>query len=143
MEIDWRPPDAPMTGGSHRGDAVAGQGEGFGLLTGEVGQYIRTEGSTVDTEDNALVEVRWRGQSRTLFFQDGACFTPGPVPYTTVLATYTNNRAAALVTSYGAGRVAVVGPHPEATADWFEDPPLPFHDTHDLAWDFVGSVLAD
>ncbi|MEV6080047.1 BPL-N domain-containing protein [Streptomyces sp. NPDC052069] len=125
------------------GGYLAGQDEGFGLLSGEVGQYIHTEGSTVDTEDNALVEVEWRGRSRTLFFQDGAYFTPGSGPDTTVLATYTNNRTAALVTSYGAGRVAVVGPHPEATADWFEDPPLPFHDTHDLALDFVGSVLAD
>ncbi|MFJ2113530.1 BPL-N domain-containing protein [Streptomyces sp. NPDC087850] len=125
------------------GGYLAGQDEGFGLLSGTVGQYIHTKGHTVDTEDNALVEVEWRGHPRTLFFQDGAYFTPGPDPRTTVLATYTNNRAAALITSYGAGRVAVVGPHPEATADWFEDPPLPFQDTHDLALDFVGAVLAN
>ncbi|AXG82254.1 BPL-N domain-containing protein [Streptomyces paludis] len=123
------------------GGYLAGREEGFGLLSGTVDQYIGTEGATVVTEDNTLVEVEWRGRSRVLFFQDGAYFTPDPGPGTTVLATYTNGRAAALVTSYGAGRVAVVGPHPEATADWFEDPPLPFHDTHDLALDFVGSVL--
>ncbi|MEW1722027.1 BPL-N domain-containing protein [Streptomyces sp. NPDC093109] len=125
------------------GGYLAGREEGFGLLSGTVDQYIVTDGATVTTEDDTLVDVAWRGQPRTLFFQDGAYFTPGPGQEATVLATYTNGLAAALVTPYGAGRVAVVGPHPEATADWFEDPRLPFHDTHDLALDLVGTVLAD
>ncbi|MFI6699982.1 BPL-N domain-containing protein [Streptomyces sp. NPDC050509] len=123
------------------GGYLAGQDEGFGLLPGEIDQYIHTEGATVHGEENTLVEVNWRGQPRTVFFQDGPCFSPTPGPDTTVLATYTNNRVAALVTSYGAGRVAVVGPHPEATDDWFEDPPLPVQHTHDLALDFAGTVL--
>ncbi|RDG36278.1 BPL-N domain-containing protein [Streptomyces corynorhini] len=123
------------------GGYLAGQDEGFGLLSGDVDQYITTDGATVTTEDNTLVEVEWRGHPRTLFFQDGAYFTPGPGPDTTVIATYPNGLTAALVTSYGTGRVAVVGPHPEATADWFEGPPLPFQDTHDLALDFVSTVL--
>ncbi|WP_326695527.1 hypothetical protein [Streptomyces sp. NBC_01766] len=90
---------------------------GFGLLSGDLDQYITSPDATVTTEDNALVEVEWRGRLRKVFFQDGPYFTPAPGTDTTVLARYTNGLAAALVTSYGAGRVAVVGPHPEATAD--------------------------
>ncbi|MFE3741457.1 BPL-N domain-containing protein [Streptomyces sp. NPDC059134] len=123
------------------GGYLAGSDEGFGLLSGEVGQYIETPGATVHNEENTLVEVVWRGRPRTVFFQDGPYFSPDSGPDTTVLATYTNDRVAALVTSYGAGRVAVVGPHPEATDDWFEDPPLPVQHTHDLALDFAGTVL--
>ncbi|MFJ9030549.1 BPL-N domain-containing protein [Streptomyces sp. NPDC102274] len=123
------------------GGYLAGRDEGFGLLSGEVDQYIVSPGATVTTEDNALVEIEWRGRPRTVFFQDGPYFSLRRDPGTTVLARYTNGLAAALVTSYGAGRVAVVGPHPEATGDWFEDPPLPFQDTRDLAVDFAGSAL--
>jgi hypothetical protein len=36
-----------------------------------------------------------------------------------VLATYDTGAVAALVTSYGAGRVGVVGPHPEADRHWY------------------------
>ncbi|MFJ9210757.1 hypothetical protein CU044_0303 [Streptomyces sp. L-9-10] len=123
------------------GGYLAGQDEGFGLLPGEVDQYIVSPGATVRTEDDSLVEIEWRGSRRLVFFQDGPYFSLRPGPGTTVLARYPNNLAAALVTSYGAGRVAVVGPHPEATEDWFEDAPLPFQDTHDLAVDFAGSAL--
>ncbi|MFJ1646613.1 BPL-N domain-containing protein [Streptomyces sp. NPDC088258] len=123
------------------GGYLAGQDEGFGLLSGTVDQYICSDGATVTTEDDALVEVDWRGRRRTLFFQDGAWFAPEPGTDPTVLATYTNGLTAALVTPYGAGRVAVVGPHPEATADWFTDAALPFQDTHDLAVDLVAAVL--
>ncbi|MEV7422807.1 MULTISPECIES: BPL-N domain-containing protein [unclassified Streptomyces] len=123
------------------GGYLAGEEDGFGLLSGTVDQYIITKGATVITEEDALIELDWRGRRRTLFFQDGAYFAPAPHPDTTVLATYTNGLTAALVTSYGAGRVAVVGPHPEATDDWFTDATLPFQDTHDLALDFVTTAL--
>ena len=42
-----------------------------------------------------------------------------------VLARYPNGRIAAVVAPFGAGAVAVVGPHPEATPDWFADSALP------------------
>ncbi|MEV7085814.1 BPL-N domain-containing protein [Streptomyces sp. NPDC093085] len=121
------------------GGYLAGHEEGFGLLSGDVGQYIATDGATVRTEDDTLVDVAWRGRPRTLYFQDGAYFTPAPG--STVLATYPSGRVAALVAPCGTGRVAVVGPHPEATRDWFDDAALPFQNTRDLAADLVGAVL--
>ncbi|MFD7088023.1 BPL-N domain-containing protein [Streptomyces sp. NPDC059883] len=137
--------DFVENGGSYLGFCLggylAGQDEGFGLLSGEVDQYIVSPGATVRTEDDTLVEIDWRGSRRLVFFQDGPYFSLRPGPGTTVLARYPNDLAAALVTSYGAGRVAVVGPHPEATEDWFDDIPLPFQDTLDLAVDFAGSAL--
>lgn len=54
--------------------------------------------------------------------QDGSA-SPGPAE---VVATYAPGReVAALVCRFGRGRVAVVGPHPEATPGWFTDDGLP------------------
>jgi glutamine amidotransferase-like uncharacterized protein len=82
--------------------------------------------------------------ARTVFFQDGPYFVlddSARAAGTRVLATYTNGLPAALVTGFGAGRVAVTGPHPEATADWYTDNGLPVHDARDLAVDLVSAAL--
>ncbi|GLZ52108.1 BPL-N domain-containing protein [Actinomycetospora sp. NBRC 106378] len=118
------------------GAYLAGRGPGLGLLPGDTDQYVTSPHATVDDPDaDALVEVDWRGRRRTLFFQDGARFTR--TDGTDVLARYPGGEVAALVAAYGRGRVGVVGPHPEATADWFTDVGLPVHDARDLADDLV------
>jgi glutamine amidotransferase-like uncharacterized protein len=107
------------------GGYLAGATPGFGLLPGDTDQYIASDDATVDSEDNTQVEVTWRGRRRTLFFQDGPYFWvksgAKTRAKTTVLATYPNDTIAALVTGFGGGRVGVVGPHPEATEDWYTD----------------------
>ncbi|GGO00969.1 hypothetical protein GCM10010116_01630 [Microbispora rosea subsp. aerata] len=123
------------------GGYLAGATPGFALLPGDTDQYIATPGATVDDEDDTLVDVRWRGRDRTLFFQDGPCFLLDPENEATVLATYPNGAVAALVVPYGAGRVAVVGPHPEATDDWFTDARLPVRQARDLGLDLVDAVM--
>jgi hypothetical protein len=97
----------------------------------------------VHSEDNAVVEVTWRGRRRTLFFQDGPLFELDAGASATVLATYPNKTIAALVTKFGSGRVGVVGPHPEATADWFSDVGLAVPGTLglDLGLDLVDAVM--
>jgi len=86
--------------------------------------------------------VFWRGRRRTVFFQDGPLFVLDPFAGVTPLATYPNGAVAALVTGFGAGRVGVVGPHPEATDDWFTDAGLPVHHTQDLGLDLVDTVMS-
>jgi glutamine amidotransferase-like uncharacterized protein len=125
------------------GGYLAGATPGFALLPGDTDQYIASARATVDSEDNALVQVSWRGSLRMLFFQDGPHFELSSDAHATVLATYPNNTIAAVVAGFGAGRVGVVGPHPEATNDWFTDASLsrPKRLGTDLGLDLVDTVM--
>jgi glutamine amidotransferase-like uncharacterized protein len=125
------------------GGYLAGATPGFALLPGDTDQYIASPAATVDSDGNALVQVCWRGRQRTLFFQDGPYFWVNPGVDTTVVATYPNGRIAALVTGFGSGRVGVVGPHPEATEDWYTDAGLAVADRlgTDLGLDLVDAVM--
>jgi hypothetical protein len=124
------------------GGYLAGATPGFGLLPGDTDQYTAAPGATVEGERETLVEVEWRGRTRTLYFQDGPYFAVDEEsPGTTVLAVYPNGSPAALVTRFGAGRVGVVGPHPEATDTWYTDAGLPVHRTGDLAADLAAEVM--
>lgn len=111
------------------GAYLAGATPGFKLLPGDTDQYIRSPHASVRSTAPEIVEVAWRGTPTTMYFQDGpdilidSRLTDNPS--VEILARYANGSVAALATPYGAGRVAVVGPHPEATADWFRDDHLP------------------
>ena len=50
------------------GGYLAGATPGFALLPGDTDQYIASPGATVDDEEDTLVDVRWRGRDRTMFF---------------------------------------------------------------------------
>ncbi|WP_235980642.1 hypothetical protein [Streptomyces albidus (ex Kaewkla and Franco 2022)] len=103
------------------GGYLAGRDPGFGLLPGDTGAYTATRGASVRTADDTVITVRWRGRQRHVYFQDGPYFALEKAADSTVLATYGNGRAAAVVVPYGAGKVGVVGPHPEADRSWYED----------------------
>ncbi|MFE2940827.1 hypothetical protein ACFXKG_17465 [Streptomyces sp. NPDC059255] len=124
------------------GGYLAGSGPGFALLPGDPDQYITSPDATVHDERDTIVEVAWRGRPRSLYFQDGPYFTRGDAPGADVLATYPNGTVAALTARFGGGRVGVVGPHPEATDDWFTDVGLPVLHTRDMGVDLVNAVLA-
>jgi glutamine amidotransferase-like uncharacterized protein len=118
------------------GGYLAGATPGFDLLPGDTDRQSPDPGDTV-------VEVEWRGRRRRMFFQDGPRFeveTRG----TTVLARYLDGEIAALVAPFGEGRVGVVGPHPEAPADWFASAGLaePRPPALDLGLDLVDAVMA-
>lgn len=125
------------------GGYLAGATPGFALLPGDTDQYTASTAATVVSEDDTLVQVCWRGRQRTLFFQDGPYFWVRPGAEATVVATYPNGTIAALVTGFGAGRVGVVGPHPEATSDWYADAGLTAtgHLGADLGLDLVDAVM--
>lgn len=123
------------------GAYLAGRSPGFALLEGDTDQYIRTPYAEWGSEEPTTLEVDWVGQRRRLYFQDGCWFDAGS--HTQVLARYRNGLPAAVVNPFGAGRVGAVGPHPEATDDWFIDdglqPVTP--PTLDLGLDLVRRLM--
>lgn len=124
------------------GGYLAGHTPGLGLLDGDTTQYIRSPGADWRSRAATSLTVDWAGESRRLYFQDGCSFIPGP--RTEVVARYRNGLAAAVVNPFGAGRVAAVGPHPEATDDWFLDDGIPAlrPPATDLGIDLLRRVMA-
>lgn len=123
------------------GAYLAGATPGFGLLPGDTDQYVATDGARLDHEGDAVVEVDWDGHRRAVFAQDPATFDLDDGADAQVVARYPNRAPAALVASYGDGRVGVVGPHPEATLDWFTDAGLPVPSGADLARDLARDLV--
>ncbi|MGY1806357.1 BPL-N domain-containing protein [Blastococcus sp. SYSU D00669] len=126
------------------GGYLAGETPGFGLLPGDADRFISSPGARPDHAGDSLVTLTWNGRRREMFFQDGPWFDldaeRGPAE---VLATYDNGLPAAVVAPFGAGAVGVVGPHPEASPDWYGDSGLPVPaDLHaDLTQDLVDRVM--
>lgn len=124
------------------GGYLAGTRPGFGLLPGDAQQYITSSGATVRDETDTVVPVTWRDTARHMYFQDGPLFHVDPTA-STVLGTYDTGVPAAVVTTYGAGRVGVVGPHPEADQSWYDDEDLTNPDgvRFDLGHDLIAETL--
>lgn len=130
------------------GAYLAGNDPGYDLLPGQVRQYIATDGATVSDTDETVVEVAWRGARRHMYFQDGSVFSVPRDDWAAadgmVLARYPNETVAAAVTPYGAGRVGVVGPHPEADESWYRGTRLSNPDgiRFDLGYDLIATATA-
>lgn len=126
------------------GAYLAGRDPGFGLLPGDTDQYCTSGHSEIPDDGDHVVTVDWRGTSRSLYFQDGPWFdVPESTAGLDVLARYRNGLPAAVVLPVGEGVVGLVGPHPEATSDWFRDVGLrvPRTTGADLAEDLVVTAL--
>jgi glutamine amidotransferase-like uncharacterized protein len=123
------------------GGYLAGATPGFALLPGDTDQYVTSSGAVTQSTRDTIVEVFWRGQRRGMFFQDGPIFLLDSDAGVTVLARYSNDNIAALVAPFGNGRVAVVGPHPEATSDWFADSGLRQEPSLDLGHNLIETVM--
>lgn len=69
-----------------------------------------------------ILPIHWRGKIRPMFVKAGPSFQPtaGSTPVQ-IIATYSDGSVAGLLTTYGAGRIAVVGPHPEARPPWKDE----------------------
>lgn len=131
------------------GGYLAGTGPGFGLLPGkgQTDQYITSKGAVVTTEIDTVVPVVWRGKQRHIYFQDGARFELDlEAAPTEVLAYYTNRQIAAAVQHFGHGRVGMVGPHPEADEEWYEENNLKNPDgklSFDLFQDLLETLMTE
>lgn len=140
-----------VRGGGHYlgfclGAYLAGSDPGFGLTSGIViDSYVDSPGSSVTDTADTIVQVHWRGRLRHMYFQDGCRFQIQPEATATVLATYDTGVPAAIIASFGAGRVGLVGPHPEAQRSWYRDAGLVNPDgiRFDLGHDLVESTIRE
>jgi glutamine amidotransferase-like uncharacterized protein len=126
------------------GGYLAGETPGFGLLPGDTDRFIDSTGASPDHDRDSLVTVEWNGRPRQMFFQDGPWFDLDPARGPAeVVATYGNGLPAAVVAPFGRGVVAVVGPHPEASPDWYLDSglPVPADIGADLTQDLIDRVM--
>ncbi len=110
--------------------------KGFGLLP-----LIISE----EQEDDApkLEKVIWnKNILRDVYYQDAPYFDVQQLPQARIFATYQNSgHVAALINSYGQGRVGVIGPHLEATEDWFTEDNLENPgSSYDLGIEFIKAL---
>lgn len=87
-------------------------------------QHIKRKNSSTRRCGPAIVPLTWRGRgSYPTYFHDGAAFIPpegkSELGNCTVLGTYANGEAAALIQHLWKGSIGVFGPHPEAMKWWF------------------------
>ena len=113
------------------GAFLAGHNPGLGLIPkgDNVVREINQKGAQVDDEKDTTIQTDWtfstgdkRGKTesrRWLYFQDGAAFRLSPKSSAKVLGRYSKNGdVAAILSPFGKGWVANVGPHPEADETW-------------------------
>lgn len=98
------------------GGYLAGATPGFGLLPGDSARYISSRGAEIDTTDNTVIDVTWRGEDRSMFFQDGPMFVLRDGARTEVLARYRNGTIAAVVTDSVAAVSVSSVPTPRLTS---------------------------
>lgn len=107
---------------------------GPAILPGDADQYASSPGSAIDTTDDTVVSVLWRGWPRYMYFQDGPYFWLHDDAEANVVATYPNGTIAAITAPYGNGHVAVAGPHPGADRSWYADSHLANPDGSTSTW---------
>ncbi|MGE2772515.1 BPL-N domain-containing protein [Rhodococcus sp. 1.20] len=131
------------------GGYLAGRSPGFDLLPGDADQYVALRSAELHDTSSTVLEIEWRGQIEEMYFQDGPYFCLDHHYRdhydhdADILARYRNGSIAALKIDYGHGRVAVVGPHPEADETWYTDDGLipPHHLATDLGHHLINAVM--
>ena len=98
--------------------ASTGWSEYGGYFTG-LGLIPAESGSFLGEPAPQILPVRWLGENREMYYQDGPVFYLKPTAESVrVIARYANGQTAAFLSSYGRGKVAVSGTHPEARQSW-------------------------
>ncbi len=99
-----------------------------------------------DSFEARILPVKWMGKNRTMFFKAGPDFHLTKTHEAVhIVATYSDGSIAALMSTYGKGRVAVCGPHPEARESWKDDAVNSdmWVSSTDLAVQFLKDLLSD
>lgn len=98
-----------------------------------------------ENKSSRAIETKWQKvNSRFMFFQDGPAFFPKKNSGVEVLARFSEiDIAAAVLFSYGKGKVGLISPHPEADTDWYAEDKVNDKDgvDYDLGLYFVNRVL--
>ena len=113
-----------VRGGGHYlglclGAYLATDDPGFGLFPGEIWDYKTTPGADTRSSGARVLSINWRGRGTPMYVQDPPVFAPRAAARAQIIARYRNGRPAALTVRVGRGRLTLVGPHPEATRNWY------------------------
>lgn len=89
-------------------------------------RYVKALGvipAEVDSYDDSfsarILTIIWLGKERQMYYQAGPQFTLiNSSESVKVIANYRSTNIAALMSSFGKGKAAVSGPHPEAPESW-------------------------
>ncbi|CZT15705.1 uncharacterized protein RCC_01539 [Ramularia collo-cygni] len=140
------------------GAFFGGPSPGYGLLPegADAKSEMLQKGAQVTNADDAVIQMDWMwatgpkaGQAikkRWVYFQDGAVilkFVQGKDAF--VLGRYSSNGdVAATLNKFGRGWVGLVGPHPEADQDWFDDEDLRAPDglSFDIGHDLIEAIMS-
>jgi glutamine amidotransferase-like uncharacterized protein len=88
--------------------------------------------------------IIWHGVTRYVYYQGGAAFRVDEKNADIIQGIYQDGTAVIVYNTYGKGRVAVSGAHPEAPDSWFKDDDLKKEDnTLDIALDMVRWVSGE
>ena len=95
----------------------------FELLDKNIGcsQYIKRPNTTVNKTTATMIKIKWKDETRDIYFHDGSAFYFINDNFTpcVVYAAYNNGDIAAMIQPYGKGKIALIGPHPEAQKWWY------------------------
>jgi glutamine amidotransferase-like uncharacterized protein len=86
----------------------------LGLVPAHVWAHATNTAARIET-------VKWLGQRREIYFQDGPAFKLQPKVDAKILAYYDDGSVAAFKTSYGRGLVILSGVHIEANDLWYKE----------------------
>ncbi|KHN94757.1 biotin protein ligase [Metarhizium album ARSEF 1941] len=139
------------------GAYLAGHTPGFGLLPRGADTDAESDqrGAQVTGAADSIIQVDWtfatgpragqRAPRRWVYFQEGAVIKGLREGDTAlVLGRYSQGgRVAASLTKYGDGWVGLVGPHPEATLEWFalENLDCPHGEQFDIGHDLIEATM--
>lgn len=108
---------------------------------------VPAESSEFDENDEPqMLPIQWLGETRSMYFQFGPAFDlTDSQEDVNVFAYYDDGRIAGLISSYGDGKVAVCGPHPEARESWSDEATNgdEWISTTDLAVALLQDLLSD
>lgn len=112
--------------------------KGLDVFPGQIKNYSQNKSSRA-------VNFKWGAQKpRAMFFQDGPAFFPKRGAKVEVLARFSESHvAAAVLFSFGKGRVGLISPHPEVDEDWYVEDNVKDADgiDYDLGLSFVKKAL--
>ena len=114
--------DYVSDGGSYVGICMGSYfaGKYYFDLLGDVDavQYIKRPNSNVKNQQPTTTKCYWFGKPFDMYFYDGSAFV-GDIKRHQILAEYENGDIAGLCKKFDKGKVAVIGPHPEALDSWY------------------------
>lgn len=103
--------------------------------------YIDSKNAEFKTTAETVLDFNWEDSNKKIFFQHGPYFSKPLDSSSKIIAYYKNKEIAAMITKFGNGNVAVVGPHPEATEDWFTEYNLNPVNNLDIYLDFIDQCV--